>query len=214
MGAVYAWLALAREALCSILSPPRCAACDASVGLTAAFCASCARALVPWTRAAHEDDPVGAAYEYGGPLARAITRMKYSDRPDLARPLGHALARGAPIARPDAIVPVPLHPKRLAERGFNQTALLARPLARLMGAPLVLRALVRTRDTPRQATLSRAARLQNVDGAFIGSRVVRGRRVLLVDDVCTTGATLRACIRALRAAGALEVAAFVLARAR
>lgn len=208
---MHAWIALAGEALAALVSPPRCAACDAPVGLAVVFCGPCARAMVPW---AGPKDAVRAGWEYGGPIARAITRMKYADRPDLARPLGHALARRAVPTRADAIVPVPLHPARLADRGFNQAALLARPLARLLHAPLAPWALERTRDTPRQAALDRADRLQNVANAFRASAKVAGRRLLVVDDVCTTGATLGACAEALRRSGAAEVAALVLARAR
>jgi ComF family protein len=212
MGGVYAWLTFAREALFSLLSPPRCAACDAPVALHVSFCSPCARSIVACEVAPQSG--IRSAYEYGGALARAIAKMKYEDRPDLARPLGHALALCAPPGDAEMIVPVPLHPMRLAERGFNQVSLLARPLARRLARPLDATAVTRTRDTPRQATLGRAERLENVEGAFVASTRVRGKRVLLVDDVCTTGATIRACVSALRRAGASEVAALVLARAR
>jgi ComF family protein len=104
----------------------------------------------------------------------------------------------------DLVVPVPLHPSRLAERGFNQAALLARPIARALGIPLLARGLDRTRDTPRQATLDRVLRLENVAAAFVARapEKVSARRILLVDDVRTTGATLRACAVALQKAGA------------
>lgn len=111
----------------------------------------------------------------------------------------------------DVVVPVPLHAGRLAERGYNQAALLARPVARVIGAPLACRALVRVRATERQASLDREARLANVVDAFACRGDVRGRRVLLVDDVTTTGATLNACRSALAVAGARDVVALVLA---
>lgn len=208
---MYAWFAFAGEALASVLSPSRCAACDAPVALRTSFCPPCARSIV--VHGAGADRGVRAAYEYGGALARAIARMKYEGRPDLARPLGHALARSPFDLLADAIVPVPLHPARLAQRGFNQVALLARPLAGRLDIPLATSWLARVRDTPRQATLRRAERLQNVQGAFVASRRALARRIIVVDDVCTTGATLRACMTALRLAGACEVSGLVLARA-
>lgn len=121
-----------------------------------------------------------------------------------------------PIARAlpevDVVAPVPLHPRRLAERGYNQAALLASPVARGLRVPLVPRALTRVDDTPQQVMLDRAARLVNLEGAFSAARArVRGTRVLLVDDVRTTGATLDACTNVLREAGAIDVLSLVLA---
>jgi ComF family protein len=153
---------------------------------------------------------------YGGPVAVALRRLKYGDRPDLAGPLGHLLRRAARDARlcADLVVPVPLHPARLAERGYNQAALLGAAAASELGAPLAATALRRTRHTPQQARLDRARRLENVARAFQvrDPGRVRGRRVVLVDDVTTTGATLAACAEALRAAGAASVQALVVAR--
>jgi ComF family protein len=198
----------------ALVSPPRCAACDAPIGLRRAFCPPCARTVI-------EAPPVPAEraiapFAYGGALARAIVRFKYEGAPHLARPLGGLLLRGARALgdfAPHLVAPVPLHATRLVARGYNQAALLAAPVARVLRASLAVRALVRTRDTPQQAALARAQRLDNVRGAFAvpAPAAVRGRRVLLVDDVCTTGATLDACAAALRAAGALEVRPLALA---
>jgi ComF family protein len=164
-------------------------------------------------------DPTNiAAFSYGGAIARAITRLKYERRPDLARPLGDLLWRAvgphARALRGALVVPVPLHGKRLAERGFNQSALLAHRLAARLGSPWAPLALGRVRDTPRQATLDRSERSRNVRGAFRARAAIsrEPRLVLLVDDVTTTGATLAACAHALRDAGAASVATAVLAR--
>lgn len=153
---------------------------------------------------------------FEGPVREAVHRLKYRGQRALAEPLGGLMAdwwerRGAEV---DLIVPVPLHPKRLRERGYNQAALLAKVMARHVGRPLADDGvLVRVRHTRSQMELGEAQRRRNVIGAFRADEVgVRGRRVLLVDDVCTTGATLEACTDALRAAGAVEVRAFTLAR--
>ncbi len=123
-----------------------------------------------------------------------------------------AFARlGPPV--PDVVVPVPLHERRLRERGFNQSLELARGLAGRTGIGLAATALSRLRDTVPQARLERAERLLNLKGAFAADpRQVAGRRVLLVDDVSTTGATLVECTAALLAAGAATVDVAVLAR--
>jgi ComF family protein len=213
--APYARFAL--ELLLAALAPPRCAACDHPVPVLAAFCAACASSIEPAPGEA--GPPPCAAFAYAGPIARAIARFKYEHRPDLARPLGdllsHALSatRSALVDR--LVVPVPLHPTRLAERGYNQSALLARRVGHRLGLPCLLRALARNRDTRHQARLDRASRAANAAGAFVlpAAGPVRGRRVLLVDDVRTTGATLRACRAALLAGGAADVTWAVVAQA-
>lgn len=149
-------------------------------------------------------------------MAVAIRRFKYESRPDLAGPLSdllRGLARRAELEG-DAVVPVPLHPRRLAERGYNQAALLARPLAREIGARFEPRGLIRKMDTPRQAELIRERRFDNVAEAFAvrDPERLRGERLILVDDVSTTGATLGACRRLLEEAGAASVRMVVLAR--
>lgn len=204
-------LAGAGEALTSLLSPPACAACDEPLVRRSVFCARCA-ATVAWA------DPFeGAACVYGGAISEAIVRMKFARRADLARPLSHLLFRTAlAFERPfDFVVPVPLHRLRLAERGFNQSALLARPVARVLSVPFLPVALERTRATPRQTDLDADARRASVLGAFRArDERVRGARLLLVDDVRTTGATLDACALALGDAGALSVDVLALAIAR
>jgi ComF family protein len=210
------WIALLLRVLAAwlvdLLAPPACAACDARLRRRAVFCGACAHAVVP---AGGSSDPIAFAL-FGGPVAAALRRLKYAGRADLAAPLGHLARRAAHAARPrvDLVIPVPLHPARLAERGYNQAALLGAEVARDLEVPMAPRALARTRHTPQQARLDRAARLRNVAGAFRvrAPAAVRGKRVLLVDDVSTTGATLAACAAALREAGAAEVTALVVAR--
>jgi len=196
-----------------LLSPPRCAACGALVRRGRdAFCVPCA-ASVEADQGAH--DPVAFA-QYGGAIVRAIQRFKYEDRPELERVLGPLLRRAcrARRLRADVVVPVPRHARRLASRGYNQSALLGRHVARELGVPLVVRALARAVDTVPQVQLPREARRANVDGAFEVERaaLVASRSVVLVDDVTTTGSTLRACRAALLASGAARVTSVVLAR--
>lgn len=113
-----------------------------------------------------------------------------------------------------AVVPVPLHFSRLFTRGFNQAAVIARSVARAHGLAYAPRALVRVKRTPAQAALSRSERAKNLEGAFQARNppALRGKAVLLVDDVFTTGATAAACARTLRDAGAADVRVFTLAR--
>jgi ComF family protein len=131
-----------------------------------------------------------------------------------ARQLAETLARHGEGFRTDVIVPVPLHPERLRERGYNQADLIARPLARRLGLKLRSDVLVRTRPRPAQLVLSRTERWKSVRGAYATREGVRvdKLRVLLVDDVMTTGATLDSCARALRKAGAAEVFGLTVAR--
>lgn len=181
--------------------PPMCAACD-DAGREP-FCRICAEALlpggpvdVPGAVAAH------ARWLYGGPAAEAIQALKYGGQWSLGRPLGAAMAEALPSLPPvDVVVPVPVGRDRLVDRGFNQ----ARELARGIPRPVRARALVR-RAGPSQVGLDRAARLANLERAICaGPEPVKGARVLLVDDVITTGATAEAAIRALLGAGAAHV---------
>ncbi|HVH43297.1 MAG TPA: phosphoribosyltransferase family protein [Labilithrix sp.] len=204
---------LAVGLLGELVAPSCCAACDARVGPRVLFCPLCVSSV---ERVDSRPGRWIAAFEYGGAVATAITRLKYEDRADLGPRLGASMSSAASALEGvvDLVVPVPLHPRRLAERGYNQTLLLAKPVAGHLDVRLSPRALSRVRDTPRQASLDREARLVNVASAFRvrEPRVIEGARILLVDDVLTTGATLEACRKALHEVGARDVLGLVLAR--
>jgi ComF family protein len=150
-------------------------------------------------------------------LRDAIHRLKYTGRTALAAPLGGLMAaywvqHPMPI---DVVVPVPLHPTRLRDRGYNQAALLAREMAHRVGLVVDERALIRRRATAPQVELNAQQRSENVRRAFrCSGNSLAGKRTLLVDDVCTTGATLEACAMALYEGGARGVRALTLARPR
>jgi ComF family protein len=201
--------------LSELLAPSLCAACDLEVLRGAAFCPACEPSLLADDRGPGRH---AAAFEYGGALARAITRFKYEGQAWLAPTLGALAATGlGRVASPfDVVTHVPLHPRRLAERGFDQSALLAREVARAAQKPLQYAWVTRVRDTGQQARLDRDARRLNVMGAFRAdlrkSASFAGCSVLLVDDVRTTGATMFACAQALLAAGVSQVQTLALAR--
>jgi ComF family protein len=210
-------LARIGTAFLQLLAPARCPGCDAAAPHPGGFCDGCAPLLEGPAAAYRPPAPVAAAFAYGGPIADAIARLKYGRRSDLAGALALLLADAAlPYAGlVDRVAPLPLHPQRLRERGFNQSALLALRVATVLGVPLEVGSLQRIRPTREQAGLPREQRASNIRGAFRvgGGGRIRGLRVLLIDDVCTTGATLDAAAHALRAAGASEVRALALARA-
>jgi ComF family protein len=211
-------LARAVSRLLDVLAPPGCAACDASCGAT--FCEVCG--VMRADTQVHELDgvfggvPLVVAGEYAAPLSTAITRFKYAGRPELSRSLAPLLlSRMEQLHLPAdvVLVPVPLHPRRLATRGYNQAALLAQELAGRCRWACEPRFLRRARETERQVGKSRTLRLTNARGAF-EQRRPGPARVVLVDDVVTTGSTVRACAQALADGGATLVAIAALARAR
>jgi len=157
---------------------------------------------------------------YGGTLKDVILLFKYRKYAPLSRPLARfadTSLRADPEmwAGAELFVPVPLHPSRRRERGFNQARLLARDLASLRGLGVLADALVKTRNAPAQAGLRAADREKNARSAYAVKRPagVRGRTLILVDDVTTTGATIRECARVLKEAGEKEVRAITLAQA-
>lgn len=153
-------------------------------------------------------DSTHALYGYVFPADVLVCSFKYRHRLSLARFFAGAVES---LPEADVIVPMPLHPRRLSERGFNQALEIARPLARTL--PLEQGGVVRKRHTPPQAMLDREARLANPRGAFACRRRFDGLRVMVIDDVMTTGASLDALAHCLKAAGAAAVHNFVLARA-
>lgn len=206
--------------------PPTCMACKRAVDAPGCLCASC------WARLEFLPEPGDGADDDAHPAygrARAVVRfgevardlvhgLKYADRLDIADPLAGLMARAGQevLAGADALVPVPLHRRRLFKRRFNQSALLAQGMARRCGVPVRTGWLERVRMTRPQVGLDREARTENVAGAFHVPEMMKaelaGRRVVLVDDVMTTGATLDACTKALSRAGAARVDVLVFAR--
>jgi ComF family protein len=235
----------AGRALLDLLLPPHCVACDATVDAPGLLCAECfrrtgfitepfcvrcgvpfataalggAEQLCPGCRAA---PPVfhraRAALRYDAQGRRLILPFKHADRTELAAVLAPHMARaGAALLREaDLLVPVPLHRRRLFRRRYNQAALLAKAVGRIVGRTCVPDALLRRRATASLGEKSAAERAAEVDGAFAmrPSRAgrVAGKRVLLVDDVMTSGATANACAAVLLAAGATSVDVLVAAR--
>jgi ComF family protein len=156
-----------------------------------------------------------SAYAYASPLREAIGLLKYEKKYGLAESLCGLLLNALPPGLDaDLVMPVPLHPARLRQREFNQSLLLAESVAGRLGITLSYTNLVRTRDNPAQTSLPRSTRLTNLRRAFHIRRPgeIQSRRILVVDDVFTTGTTLNECARALRTAGAAETYALTLAR--
>jgi ComF family protein len=196
------------------ITDPVCALCgtpfeyDAGEG---ALCAACIAKPPVYGRAR-------AALRYGDRSRGLVLGFKHGDRTERAATFAGWMARAgaAQIAGADVIAPVPLHRLRLAARRYNQSAMLANALGRSSGIPVIPDLLVRTRPTPSQAGRNRRARAENVRGAFairpnLGARI-KGRRVLIIDDVLTSGATVAACARTLLRGGAASVDALTLAR--
>lgn len=198
------------------VTDPCCAGCGlpfgaAGQGGASGHCAECRAEPPPWTTAR-------AALLYDDQARRILLPFKHGDRVETARALAPHMARaGAALLREaDWLVPVPLHRWRLLGRRYNQSALLAQALARLTGRPTVLDGLRRIRPTASLGTLSRRDRRAEVAGAFLVRETRRAQladaRVLLIDDVLTTGATAGACARALLAAGVARVDVLAAAR--
>jgi ComF family protein len=206
---------LLERALC-LLFPDRCLGC---ARLGALLCAGCRRRLKPYPGPTRALPPLAASqvgYVFEGPLRAAAHRLKYQGQRRVAGLLAELLAEGLDrrALQVDALVPVPLSSARLVERGYNQSELIARDLARHLGLPLLAQGLVRVRATRSQVGLDSLARHANVADAFAWRGSPPPARILLVDDILTTGATLQACATALIHAGSTRVVATAVARSR
>jgi len=232
----------AGRSLGHLLVPATCLACRRPLGSYDALCATCWRGIafvrpplcdrlglpMPFDTGGTMISAAAAAHPPGYDRARAVAvfsgvmrdlvhGFKYADRHDARQLFGRWLAGAGNelLADADIIVPVPMHRYRLAMRRFNQSAMLAREVARLSGRAFDPHMIARVRPTPPQVGLSRDQRQRNLAGAFAvpeaAAQRAYGRRVLLVDDVITTGTTVEACARVLRAAGALHVDVLALA---
>lgn len=209
-----------------------CSACAADLAPNRSACARCALPLVtpaPMCGECLRNEPsfdaAFAPYLYGHPLDLLLTKLKFGHSLAAGRVLGElwiaalrtALVEGAIAALPDAIVPVPLHGARLRERGYNQALELAKPLAREFDVALAPDLLRRSRATAAQSNLDAAARRRNLRGAFEVDASLLGAtaatRIVLLDDVMTTGTTVREAARTLKRAGVARVDVWTLARA-
>jgi ComF family protein len=184
---------------------PSCMSCGLPVASAhAAHCESCLKAPPPYS---------GILYYgiYFGTLRKAIHLLKFKGIKRLSRPIA-ALLSELPIPEADGIVPVPLHPNKIKEREFNQTALIGRHLSRHSGIRLLYDALKKNKETPPQTDVTGKDRMRNVKNTFTAGKAVNGLRLVLVDDVITTGATVHECSKALTKAGAKSVTVVAVAR--
>ena len=217
-----------------LLFPPRCVGCDVEGSFLCASCTTelpclelpyCQRCAQPLRRgelcerceaSPLDIDGIRAPYLMEGVIRECVHRLKYRNLRALGPVLGELLSEQVQALphSPDVVIPVPLHPRRLGARGYNQASLLAREIGKHLSLPVVEKALTRRRDSPPQAASSGyEERLRNVMGSFEAQGgSLEGRRILLIDDVCTTGSTLSACAVALKAQGASSVWGLTLAR--
>ncbi|HEY6844129.1 MAG TPA: phosphoribosyltransferase family protein [Thermoanaerobaculia bacterium] len=201
-----------------------CESCWSSLpAIGGARCDSCAEPLLAGATRCIRciDDPLPLTWtdawgHYRGSLERVLHAFKFEKHDfldDALAQLLEDLLRGRGDLEFDAVVAVPMHRKKVRQRGYNQADLLARALARRLRMRCEPSLLVKRIDRAAQSTLPRGDRAKNVRGAFVASPTAEGRSLLLIDDICTTGETLRACANALAAAGAARVCAAVVAKA-
>jgi len=186
-------------------SGPACLRCGLPlVSEYATYCESCMKAPPPFSKIIFYGI-------YAGALRKAIHLLKFKGLKRLARPIAVLLSE-LPLPDADGIVPVPLHSKKMREREFNQTALIGKHLSRQSGIPLLLDALKKDKATLPQTDVTGKERLKNVKNTFTAGKSVTGLRLILVDDVVTTGATVYECSRVLKKAGAAGITVVALAR--
>jgi ComF family protein len=216
------WVDTKLDRLGGLLLPPRCVLCgDRGQRPCLDLCRACEASLpTPGAPFTHETGPLRACFapfSYGYPVDCLVQALKYRGHLAVGRVLGTLLGeRLATLglhAAVDVVLPVPLHPARHGERGFNQSAEIGRWVARRLQRPLDPRLAVRCRDTRPQVGLAVELRHHNLAGAFAASTSVRGLRIAIVDDVTTTGRTLQELAGVLTAAGAASVVAWCVARA-
>ena len=224
-GAPNVWLCPECFSKIKILSSQVCPYCEKVFTENGTTCPSCRINFLKKNDRPPLDGLIVAARYTDGPLARLVHTFKYNFVQDLALPLGNLLTKAATIndsPLPDLIVPVPLHPRRLRWRGFNQSEKLADQLSQDISPGMIIpmeKNIVRRQSyTPPQMKIKNySERRKNLAGAFTinplaGSKDLTGKNILLVDDICTTGSTLFECARVLKSAGAKKVYAIVLAR--
>jgi ComF family protein len=221
-----------RHGVLDLLFPPRCVGCQREGGLLCEICETeLPRLMPPYCNICAQPSPdqvcarcavsplnidgVRAPYLMEGAVREAVHSLKYRNLRAVAALLGRLLAaylESYPLPG-EVLVPVPLHPRRLRERGYNQVALLAKELGRRTGLPVAEDMLVRRRDTrPQVSVANREERVRNAEESFACGADVREVAVLLIDDVATTGSTLSACAAALKGSGAKSVWGLTLAR--
>ena len=172
------------------------------------LCGQCQRHPPPFTLCR-------TAFRYEGPLPNLISGLKFHQRLHLARVLGQCLAtaiRDQPAEPPSLLIPVPLHPRRLRQRGYNQATEIARQIGRDLDIPIDVSSCIRTRASAPQSGLEKAARRRNVRGVFALRRSPTGTHVAIVDDVVTTGSTVRELTKVLLTAGVRRVDILAVAR--
>jgi ComF family protein len=185
----------------------RCERCALPLPVSVPQCGRCQRKAPPW-------DAAWAPFRYAWPLDRLETRFKFGRDLAAGRALVHAWQHERPHTLPQLILPVPLHRRRLRERGYNQALEMARPLARSLGIPCRHEVLLRTRHTDAQTALDAVQRRRNLRDAFaVRNNAVLPSHVAILDDVFTTGATLAECAATLKRAGVARVDVWALARA-